>query len=109
MPPGTGVSGMGAHWIDPVSHEFHGHDFTHTFIWGSYDGRFIFIEPMITKAFLESKPQVSVPLKLPTEYERSGYYPTSYAIRYDATTRAYTVALEGLTLRHAATGPAPTP
>jgi Hypothetical protein TTHB210 len=108
MPPGTGVSGMGAHWIDPVSHEFHGHQFTHTLIWGSYDGRFVFIEPMLTKAFLESKPQVSVPLKLPTQYERSGYYPTSYAIRYDATTRSYMVAPEGLTLRRAASPPTST-
>ena len=31
-----------------------GKTFTETFIYGSWDGKFIFLEPMITKAYLES-------------------------------------------------------
>jgi len=90
---------MGAHWVDPASHEFHGHDFTRSFLYGSYDGRLIFFEPMITKAYLLTKPDVTEPLKLPARYDKSGYYPTRYSVKYDAAKKEYTVALEGMTLR----------
>lgn len=90
---------MGAHWIDPVSHEFHGQAFTRSLLYGSYDGQIIFVEPMITRAYLLTKPQVSEPLKLPAKYSKPGYYPTRYSVRYDQVKKEYTVALEGMTLR----------
>jgi Domain of unknown function (DUF5602) len=97
--PNSEVPRMGSHWVDPVSHEFHGHAFTKTMLWGSYDGRIIFIEPMITRAYLLTKPNVTEPLKLPARYLRPGYYPTQYSVKYDAEKKEYTVALEGMTLR----------
>lgn len=97
--PESEEPGMGGHWIDPLSHEFHGETFTSTFIYGTYDGKVIFYEPMITKAFLESKPDVTMPVKAPQGFAQAGYYPTSYSIRYDAQRKEYTVALEGMTLR----------
>jgi hypothetical protein len=90
---------MGAHWIDKEAHEFHGHQFTATLIYGSYDGRVIFIEPMITKAYLESKPCLTQSIKQPAKYQQSGFYPTNYSARYDAVRKEYSVALEGLTER----------
>lgn len=90
---------MGAHWVDPVSHEFHGHAFTRSLLYGSYDGQIIFVEPMITRAYLLTKPDVTEPLKLPVRYVRSGYYPTRYSVKYDSAKKEYTVALEGMTLR----------
>ena len=90
---------MGAHWVDPASHEFHGHDFTRSLLYGSYDGQIIFVEPMITRAYLLTRPDVTEPLKLPARYGKSGYYPTRYSVRYDPTKKEYTVALEGMTLR----------
>jgi Domain of unknown function (DUF5602) len=97
--PNSEHARMGAHWINPASGEFQGKTFTTTFLFGSYDGRLIFAEPMITKAFLETKPDVTEPLSLPANYERNAYYPTKYSVRYDAATKEYTVALEGMTLR----------
>ncbi|GAA4454167.1 DUF5602 domain-containing protein [Nibrella saemangeumensis] len=97
--PESEEPGMGGHWADPGSHEFHGKDFTSTFIFGSYNGKVIFWEPMITKAYLETKPNVTMPLKLPAQYAKDGYYPTSYSIRYDAKRREYTIALEEMKLR----------
>lgn len=97
--PESEEPGMGGHWADPGSHEFHGKDFTSTFIFGSYDGKVIFWEPMITKAYIESKPNVTMPLKLPAQYGQDGYYPTSYSIRYDAKRKEYTIALEEMKLR----------
>lgn len=99
--PESEEPGMGGHWADPLSHEFHGQAFTSTFIYGTYDGEVIFYEPMITKAYLETRPDVNIPVAVPQAYARSGYYPTSYSIRYDAKRKEYTVALEGMTLRQA--------
>jgi hypothetical protein len=94
--PGAEEPGMGTHWVEPGSHEFHGKAFTHTFIYGSYDGRMIFAEPMITKAFLETKPDITVPVKVAAKYQKPGYYPTQYSIQYRPDTREYVVAIEGL-------------
>jgi hypothetical protein len=97
--PASEEPGMGLHWVEPNSHEFHGKAFTHTFIYGSYDGRMIFLEPMMTKAFLETRPNITVPIKLPAKYQKPGYYPTQYSVKYDPETREYSVSIEGLTLR----------
>ena len=97
--PDSEVPQMGAHWVDPVSHEFHGQAFTRSLLYGSYDGQIIFVEPMITRAYLLAKPNVTEPLKLPAKYSRPGYYPTRYSVRYDQEKKEYTVALEGMTLR----------
>jgi len=97
--PDSEEPGMGGHWVDPASHEFHGSPFTSTFIYGTHDGAVIFWEPMITKAYLETKSDVTVPLRVPQGYAHAGYYPTSYGVHYDAARKEHTVALEGLALR----------
>lgn len=97
--PDSAFPRMGAHWADPNSHEFHGHPFTKTFIYGNYDGKLIFFEPMVTLDYLRTKPNVVEALKLPSKFAVPGYYPSSYSITYNAETREYTVALEGMTQR----------
>ncbi|HWT01560.1 MAG TPA: DUF5602 domain-containing protein [Pyrinomonadaceae bacterium] len=98
--PNSVVPRMGSHWVNPAGRELNGQPFTTTFLFGSYDGRLIFAEPMITKSFLEMKTNVTEMIKLPKSYERPGaYYPTKYTVRYDAAAKEYTVALEGMTLR----------
>jgi hypothetical protein len=91
---------MGTHWPDPTGPEFNGQPFTHTFIYGSYDGTFIFGEPMITKTFLETKAAPSpLPIRLPSKYASPGHYPTTYSAGYDAATKEYHISLSGLVLR----------
>lgn len=91
---------MGTHWPDPSGPEFNGQLFTRSFIYGSYDGTFIFSEPMVTKAFLETKAAPSpLPIKLPAKYATPGYYPTTYSAGYDAGTKEYRISLSGLVLR----------
>jgi hypothetical protein len=91
---------MGLHWRDPESPELRGAPFTQTFIYGSYDGAFIFAEPMVAKSFLETKPPAKATmLKLPAQYSAQGYQATSYVVGYDAATKEYRVALSGLVLR----------
>jgi hypothetical protein len=97
--PNSEFARMGSHWVNPLSKELQGQVFTTTFIYGSYDGRLVFAEPMISKSFLETKTNVTELIKLPAKYARNAYYPTKYSVRYDPVTKEYTVALEGMTLR----------
>lgn len=96
LPPGTEVPRMGAHAINPAADEFHGRGFRRTFIYGFYDGRLVFIEPMVSKAFLEERPDLTEPVPVPARYASPGYYPTHYSVRYDPARRIYLIALEGL-------------
>lgn len=86
---------MGVHWVDPASPELNGKPFTATFIYGSYDGKVIFAEPMITKAFLESKPQFSAALPQPARGRESGGYPSQYHVRWDAQAKEWRIAISG--------------
>ena len=101
MPPGTEVPFMGSHAIDGSAPELQGKPFTHTFLYGYYDGKVNFLEPMISKDFLESKTDITIPIKQPTVYQKTGYYPTSYSIKFDQTRQEYSVTLDNLTLRKA--------
>lgn len=91
---------MGMHWNDPTAPERNGQPFTYTFIYGSYDGAFIFSEPMVTKAFLDLKqPLAKASIKLPAQYAFRGYQPTAYSVSYDAVRKEYRVALTELVMR----------
>ncbi len=104
LPPGyvstvEAVPGMGVHWIDPASPEFNGQTFTTTFIYGTWDGKLVFSEPMITRAFLLSRPDVKIPVPVPARFESEGLQAGSYIIRWDDEAREYRVALTDLVLR----------
>jgi len=94
-----GFAAMGVHWLDSQAPEFAQQPFTRTMIHGFHDGRMIFQEPMVTKAFLETRPDFRAPVAQPREYARPGYYPTSYRIAYDAATGDYIIALDSLKRR----------
>lgn len=100
---GAAVPDMGNHLIDSKSPELvvAGREFTHTFIFGAYDGHVIFYEPMVTLAYFQSRPDSCVPIKQPEAWETEGYYPTAYCIRYLADDGRYTVSLEQFVLRTA--------
>ena len=84
---------MGTHWVDPKAPELNGRPFTQTFIAGSWDGRPTFLEPMITKAFFESKPDFTAPIPEVKRHAAAGWYPRAYAIRWDGRAKEYRVSL----------------
>lgn len=86
--PVPGVPKMGKHWLDPTSPELGGgKTFTQTFIYGSYDGKINFLEPMITKAFIDTTTSFSRPIPQPAKFQKAGYYPTKISIkRHDGVT-----------------------
>ncbi len=96
VPPGTAVSRMGVHAIDPSGPEFRNQPFTATLIYGYYEQKQTFIEPMASLAYLKSRPSFSAPVPRPASYTRPGAYPSSYSVRYDAARDIYEVTLEEL-------------
>lgn len=99
--PGPGfVPMMGKHWSSVEAGELNGETFDQTFIMGSYNGSFIFYEPMVTLDYLNEKTSMEYELHQPQSFERTGYYyPTRYSINYDAEAMEYTVILSGMVWR----------
>lgn len=92
---------MGAHCVDVTSPELNGATFTHTFIYGAYNGKVAFYEPMVTMNFLQGAPASnSFDIRQPAHFSRSGYYPTKYSITQDASGTRY-VTLSGFVYRQA--------
>jgi Domain of unknown function (DUF5602) len=100
--PVPAVPKMGVHWSNLAAPELQPPGsanyapFTHTFIYGSWDGRFTFAEPMITRAYLLTQPDILVPVSRLPQSAGTGISPTAYRIRWDARAREYRIALSGL-------------
>lgn len=91
---------MGKHWLNLLSNEAQGETFDQTFIYGSYDGEFIFYEPMITVDYLEHKTSETYDINQPAEFQKTGfYYPTTYRISYDPVKKVYEITLGDMVLR----------
>lgn len=103
LPPDTVVPQMGAHWINPATApEVRGEKFVSTFIYGTYNGKTSFWEPMITKEFLESKPDFTQAIQPPKAFDATGYYPNSYSVKYNADRKEISISLDDLQLQKAA-------
>lgn len=113
--PAPAVPLMGVHWIDVRSPELQKmmgkpeawRPFTTTFIYGSWEGRFHFLEPMITRSYIMSKKDQSssamrneiIPIPTPETVSAAGYYPSAYRIAWDAESKQYLIALTYLERR----------
>jgi hypothetical protein len=97
---GDPVPMMGKHWVDLTSPELTGQaPFTQTFIYGSYDGKVVFYEPMITLNFLKNTTEFERPIPQPSKFQASGYYPTKMKIKKKSGTTE--VVLDGFVYRQA--------
>lgn len=94
---GHNLQQMGAHWVDVTSPELHGKAFTETFIFGSYDGKVTFYEPMITLDFLKNQKKYSRWIPIPSKFQETGWYPTIMRVaKHDGETD---IVLEGFVYR----------
>lgn len=96
IPTPEGVPEMGWHWVDSRSPEFNGKPFTTTFIYGYYGGQMSFVEPMITREFLLSKPYFEQDIPVPQVFSKAGSYPRSYSIHFNRKKKMYFINLEKL-------------
>ena len=104
-PPGppaeNAVPAMGLHWVDATDGVEPGkYNFTQILINGTWDGRYTFIEPMMTREWMLTKQAVQKDVKQPQAYQRTGYFPTTYSVRYDDATKEYLISLGGMTMHH---------
>jgi len=100
FPTPGGVPMMGKHWLDSNAPELQGIPFTKTFIYGSYDGKVIFYEPMITRATLMEGKDCTLPFGVPAMFSPvNKWYPTKYNIRTDSKTGDITVSLSDFVWR----------
>jgi hypothetical protein len=103
LPPnyagGDVVPAMGKHYVDLTSPEFHGQRFTQTVVYGSYDSKFVFLEPMITLDFFKATTNFERSIPQPAKFQSAGYYPTK--MRVTKTNGVTNVILEAFVLRAA--------
>lgn len=94
MAPGSFENGQGMHFADLESGEFHGRGFGHSFIFGFYDGRMTFMEPMVSMDYLRSQDSDYGEVHQPQVYPRQGmYFPHGYSVTYDKKHKRYLIAL----------------
>lgn len=96
IPPDAAVDRMGMYGLDPAGGEFNGQPFSHNFIYGYHKGELMFVEPMVSLAFLQSLPDATSQVKKPQRYSYPGWYPASYSIAFDAGRGEYRIALQNL-------------
>ena len=83
----TSVPQMGAHYIDVTAPELNGKKFSETFLFGSFDGKVPFYEPMITLEFLKNNSNYVRNIPQPAKVQKSGYYPTKMrVVKHDGIT-----------------------
>lgn len=97
--PATAEPQMGKHWL-PVNLEAY-LPFSKIMIYGSYNGKFIFVEPMITLDYFLSNVDFSANYSQPDYFEKAGNYPTKYNIYHDAVTGYTYVTLSDFVARAA--------
>jgi hypothetical protein len=105
-PPGppteNTVPAMGLHWVDTADGLVPGkYDFKQILINGSWDGTYTFIEPMMTREWMLTKQAIRQDIKQPQAYQRNGYFPTTYSVRYDDQAKEYAISLGGFMMHHA--------
>jgi hypothetical protein len=89
----TAVPRMGTHWVDGRSRTWQGMRFGSTVAYGFYDGRMVFIEPLVTRAYLRSIAADGIRLRPPARYPGTGAYPSRVRVAYDEGTHLYRVDL----------------
>lgn len=97
LAPDSAEPRMGSHWVNTVSEEFQGHPhgFSHTLIYGFYNGEMAFIEPMIALDFLNSRQTFEGEFTRPERYTKDGLYPSQYRIAYNENTQEHVITLTG--------------
>lgn len=98
-PPGQGgvYPEMGKHWL-PLNLPAY-LPFTSIMVLGTYNGEFIFIEPMATVDFLLSNPDFSAAFSQPEFFQESTNYPTHYNIYVDPMTEDVYITLSEFVAR----------
>ena len=92
------VPNMGVHWIDPTATELDGEIFKKNFTYGTFKEKLAFMEPMISLDYIKSKPTEPADIfPLPEKFQVSGYYPSKYEVKYNASRKEYQILMSDFT------------
>lgn len=85
------VPGQGVHWYYEDASEWNGGAYTETFLWGSFNGKNIFMEPMFTYNAMVYTPRYERQIQLPACVHKTAFYPTIYGWEHkrDSAGRTY--------------------
>ncbi|AWG23084.1 hypothetical protein FFWV33_16905 [Flavobacterium faecale] len=99
-PPGadTAEAQMGKHWIPTNIGDYL--PFSKILVYGSYNGKVNFIEPMVTQAYLLQKINTSESYSQPLKVQTKGNYPTKYNIYHDTKTGKTQITLSDFVTRN---------
>ena len=97
---------MGNHLVDPTSPEFNGSPFTRTWLYGVYNSKITFYEPMVTHQYFSGLRDGSTAdgcfdFKQPSAFQKTGWYPTKYCLRHRDNRGDITISLENFVRRYA--------
>ncbi|WP_280265390.1 hypothetical protein [Nocardia wallacei] len=97
---------MGQHLIDKTTPELNGGPFTHTFIYGSWNGEITFYEPMVSLEQYNGLRSGTIgdsctPIEQPQAWQQAGWYPTRYCLRHRANRAETLTTLEEFVYRRA--------
>ncbi|MDN3659488.1 DUF5602 domain-containing protein [Ferruginibacter paludis] len=96
FPTPGGVPQMGKHWIDGTFAP----PFTKTFIYGSYNGRFTFLEPMVIRDYLVQGTSYTTAFRQLHVFDPvNKYYPQQYNIYKDPVSSKHYVTLSDFVWR----------
>ena len=98
--------GMGNHLVDPTAPEFNGQPFTHTWIYGVYNTKVTYYEPMVSHEYFSGLRAGTIndacfDFKMPTNYQEAGWFPTKYCLRHRDNRSDITISLENFVHRDA--------
>lgn len=105
-PPRLTTGLPGAALTDDTAPEFHGVPFTHTWIYGSYDGEITFYEVMIATKWFDdlctgAVADRCVAFKQPQAWKIAGRYPATYCMEYRENRGDYVVSMSDWGYRNA--------
>jgi hypothetical protein len=89
---------MGKHWADITSSELNPVKplpFTATMIYGTDNGKVVFLEPMVTREFFLSNPDTKMNIRQPDSFAIKSRYPTMYKIQFNNASRKINIILTG--------------
>ncbi|MEO5946082.1 MAG: hypothetical protein ABIP79_04660 [Chitinophagaceae bacterium] len=93
---------MGQHWIPPPPSFL---PFSRVMVYGTYNGEFTFLEPMVTVAYMTSVGNTNTPsinnYPQPAKFAEAGNYPTTYNIYKDPKNGNYNITLSNFVARSA--------
>lgn len=93
----TAEAQMGKHWLPVNLGDYL--PFSKIMIYGSFNGNFIFVEPMITLEYLLSNEEFSLNYSQPEHFAKAGNYPTKYNIYHDTVTGSTFITLSDFVSR----------